>query len=313
MNIPAELWFREYRFTLRPKEVFSLPDYKGSALRGMFGKALRGVVCAAKRPSCSACLVRLQCVYAYLMESPIPEDHPYSRKYKTAPHPYIIEPPLIRRQHFGPESRVQFGLTLIGKAGEYLPYCTYALSEAGRLRSGFEVERVEALDIVGGFWEIYNSQDRKLLPHDNVISSSFFLKKGRACRKLTLVFETPVRIKEKDLLSQELPFDLLAKRLYERACLLAHFHCGAGLDVLEAPAEAFNGVETVKSGLRWTAIKRYSHSQKEEMNLDGWAGEITYAGDLGRHLPLLLLGEHLHIGKNTTFGLGKYRITDMRI
>jgi CRISPR/Cas system endoribonuclease Cas6 (RAMP superfamily) len=34
----------------------------------------------------------------------------------------------------------------------------------------------------------------------------------------------------------------------------------------------------------------------------------VYEGDLGPFLPLLRLGELLHVGKHATFGLGRYEV-----
>lgn len=48
------------------------------------------------------------------------------------------------------------------------------------------------------------------------------------------------------------------------------------------------------------------------MKFGGLVGEITYQGDFKRYLPLLRLGEHIHVGKATTFGLGKYRIINKK-
>ncbi|NTV93461.1 MAG: CRISPR system precrRNA processing endoribonuclease RAMP protein Cas6, partial [Chlorobiaceae bacterium] len=37
---------------------------------------------------------------------------------------------------------------------------------------------------------------------------------------------------------------------------------------------------------------------------------VTFTGKTGQYLPLFRLGEYLHIGKGTTFGLGKYRMVE---
>jgi CRISPR/Cas system endoribonuclease Cas6 (RAMP superfamily) len=44
------------------------------------------------------------------------------------------------------------------------------------------------------------------------------------------------------------------------------------------------------------------------MKLGGIIGEVVYEGDLTNFVPLLKIGELTHIGKNTTFGLGKYEV-----
>ena len=42
--------------------------------------------------------------------------------------------------------------------------------------------------------------------------------------------------------------------------------------------------------------------------MGGFVGSITFEGDLKGFLPFLLLGEYIHMGKGTSFGLGKYEI-----
>ena len=44
------------------------------------------------------------------------------------------------------------------------------------------------------------------------------------------------------------------------------------------------------------------------MQLGGLVGSANYAGDLAAFLPFVALGVFLHVGKNATFGLGKYRV-----
>ena len=44
------------------------------------------------------------------------------------------------------------------------------------------------------------------------------------------------------------------------------------------------------------------------MQLGGLVGRVTYAGDLTEFVPFVALGAYLHVGKNATFGLGKYRV-----
>jgi hypothetical protein len=44
------------------------------------------------------------------------------------------------------------------------------------------------------------------------------------------------------------------------------------------------------------------------MTFGGLIGTITYAGNFDDFKPYLILGEHIHIGKNCTFGQGKYNI-----
>ena len=56
-------------------------------------------------------------------------------------------------------------------------------------------------------------------------------------------------------------------------------------------------------------IGNATHSGRiKKLKMGGFLGEITFEGDLAEFLPFLKLGEYLHIGKGTVYGLGKYEI-----
>ena len=61
----------------------------------------------------------------------------------------------------------------------------------------------------------------------------------------------------------------------------------------------------------WIDWERYSNRQETKMKLGGFIGSITFEGDLEPFLPFLLLGEYIHVGKGTSFGLWEYEIEDL--
>jgi len=44
------------------------------------------------------------------------------------------------------------------------------------------------------------------------------------------------------------------------------------------------------------------------MFMGGMMGSVTYEGKLNEYLPLLDFCEKVHLGKNTSFGLGKIKV-----
>ena len=44
------------------------------------------------------------------------------------------------------------------------------------------------------------------------------------------------------------------------------------------------------------------------MKLGGLIGELSYVGDLKPFLPFLKMTEVFHVGKGTSFGLGRYKL-----
>jgi len=60
--------------------------------------------------------------------------------------------------------------------------------------------------------------------------------------------------------------------------------------------------------LRWYDWERYSSRQETRMRLGGLVGEVEFEGELAEFLPYLFLGELIHLGKGTSFGLGRYGV-----
>jgi hypothetical protein len=102
--------YGRYRFVVILQDDALLPEYKGSTFRGIFGHALKKVVCALKRQVCEGCILREKCVYALVFETPpkCMEDPPpdagspsenattgggLRKRIAAPPHPYVIEPP----------------------------------------------------------------------------------------------------------------------------------------------------------------------------------------------------------------------------
>jgi CRISPR/Cas system endoribonuclease Cas6 (RAMP superfamily) len=123
-----------------------------------------------------------------------------------------------------------------------------------------------------------------------------------------LEFLVPTRIKYRGGLTKEIDFQILMRNLLRRILLLCELHCGGGVEIdynrLLRKAET---IKTVQNELRWHDWERWSSRQKTWMKLGGFVGRITFEGDLGEFIPFIRLGEYIHIGKGTSFGLGKYR------
>ena len=125
---------------------------------------------------------------------------------------------------------------------------------------------------------------------------------------------TPVRIVSGGALATELPFVTFLRTLVRRLALLAYFHCNQEADVgqIRKLIAAAQAVRIKRSSLRWRDWERYSTRQRNTMKLGGLVGEVTYEGELTAFLPSLRLGELVHVGKGTSFGLGKYLVREAR-
>ena len=322
MDELKKFYFYFYEIKAKALDLLLLTKYKGSSFRGAFGHCLRKLCCVTKINDCFTCNLKFNCLYSLVMESPINETHPYHRKYRKTPHPYLIIPPLNLKTYFKPEEKFTFQLILIGSISNYLPYFLYTLLEIGKNgigkdRGKFDTLSISSLDIQGNSTLIYDKENQNLnkigfkidFP---AIEKSFEkqLKKDHI-RELTLSFLTPLRIIHKGKLLKELPFKIFLERLLERALLLSHFYCDSELPDFQTLFYDSINVNILKSSLIWFDWQRYSFRQKRKMKFGGLLGNITYRGNLNKYLPLIKLGEYIHIGKAVTFGLGKYKILNI--
>lgn len=311
--------YQKFSLTLQAVDPLILPLYKGSTFRGGFGNAFRQVVCALKKKDCKDCLLKTRCVYAYVFETSPAENTEIMgmNKYEKIPHPFIIEPEDDRERIYKPDALLGFNLILLGKAIEYLPYFIYTFEELGKIGIGkgrgkynlVKIEGIKAND-EGERTIVYLSKDKTIKPIKaeelNLPNEiEFGTDKESAIR---LKFSSPARIQYKRELTADLEFHILITSLLRRICLINYFHCEGKeppWDHRQIIAGAGN-VSIADNRLKWWDWERYSSRQQTRMKMGGLVGEITYKGNLIPFMPILKAGEILHVGKGTSFGLGKY-------
>jgi hypothetical protein len=295
-----------------------LPYYKGSTFRGVFGHALKKVTCALKRQDCSSCLLREKCIYAFVFEIRPEENSGERRRIAAPPHPYVLEPPLEARSNYRQGEPFNFSLLLFGKANEYLPYFIYALEQMGQLGIGRQKDDCRARfllsSVIAGNATLYDSRERSLQGGDFAeelvipdIADAGCLKK---CESLELTLLPPLRLKYENRRDPALPFPVLTRAALRRISALCQYY-GSGEPALDyrGLVERARKVTISRSSLRWFDWKRYSNRQDQSMLMGGLIGNIRYSGTLDEFLPLLRFCEKVHLGKQTSFGLGKITVT----
>lgn len=305
--------FSKFIFSIKAKEALFLPDYKGSTLRGGFGNAFRNVVCTFRNKECSECLLSEKCVYSYIFETPPPKTTSVMRKYKASPHPFVIEPPLTGKRKYEIGEKLDFSLLLIGRASDYLPYFIYTFEELGKTgigkgRGKFQVESV--LDGGNSKDILYSGIERKLKSKFQIITEDDMKDIKLNSQNLTLIFLTPTRIIYDGHLTCDLQFHILIRNIVRRIALLSYFHCNGNPETFDFRGiiERAKKIHIKKSNLRWHDWERYSSRQNTKMKMGGFVGNVTYEGDFKEFISHLKLSEILHVGKGTSFGLGKYII-----
>lgn len=317
MDLLQTFRLAQYRVILTAREPIYIPRYAGSTLRGGFGRAFRKLVCTMGGIECQNCTLNNVCPYAYIFETSPPDDASQLRSYSDVPRPFIIDP-LETYSEYQSGGTFDFLLTLIGRGIDYLPYFLVSFrimgeDGIGRGRGRFNLTEVVAESGLNRGEIVYSWETEMVYNLESTLSFQDIQQEASALpsEQITINFLTPARITYEGRLADELPFHVFIQRLMGRISALSCFHCGETLDMdfKQFIAQA-TLVEAVKSDLRWYDWTRYSSRQDTKMKLGGLLGSITYTGELKQFLPFIALGQYTHVGKNVTFGLGKYQIDD---
>lgn len=307
----------KYLFRLQAKETLHLPPFAGSTLRGGFGHAFRRIACSTGKTRCDDCLLKQVCPYGYVFETSPPQDAKALRGYSKVPQPFVLEPPLEGDGTYEPGDLLEFGLVLIGRGIDYFPYFVVAFRELGRVGIGRGRGKYELEEIIGihplkrSQMRLYAATDEMIRGEDLSVRYAEVEEQAKKMpgEEVTIRFLTPTRIKREGHYVSEPEFPTLVRALLRRFSSLYYFHCGESWQadyrgMIEAAAE----VKALRLETEWVDWSRYSGRQKARMKLGGFVGEAVYKGPLRPFLPLLLVGEIVHVGKACTFGNGKYLV-----
>lgn len=294
-----------FEFELRQLDALRLPHYAGSMLRGAFGHALRRAACVTREPECKPCPLYRSCVFPNVFDTPAPESNAASQ----AVNPYVIEGPAMGGHDVAPGETWRFGFVLAGRMLRQMPLVVHAWQracESGFRQAGSRAELV-AVRLQGGDGSrcVYDPAVGRLEPFE-ASRMAAPVQDRAAC----LRFVTPLRLQENGRILNEREID--ARRilmiLARRTQNLLDCHGERELKLpLKELAVAAGGIEA-EVRMRRHQWSRYSSRQRQEMDLTGLVGDVILRGDLVPFHELIALGELLHLGKNATFGLGRYQL-----
>ncbi len=306
------------RLTLRLLVDARLPAYKGAMLRGGFGYAFQRASCLQTCWGRShECTITPFCPYRWVFETPHPPDVAHLHDLHDVPRPFVIVAPDDTRTRYAAGDALEFGLTLIGRGVEYLPYFLFSFERLGVMGLGrdhapFRLERVEALRP----WQptgtvIYQDgqvlQGANRLPFIDAVALSAYAQS--LPDDLRLILHTPLRIRERGEVLHTFDLPALTRAACWRIGALATFHGSGWWQVdYERLVDAARAVTVEQALIRWADLQRTSTRQQQTMPQGGIVGAVTLRGvgiDLRR---LLALGSLVHIGKSCTFGHGSVRI-----
>ncbi len=302
------LAIQRYQFNCQTRAELKLNNYSGSLLRGALGHALRELACVTKMQHCPPCLLYRQCSYPTIFEPPPPTKAVF-HKLNHMPAPYVIEPPAMGQVKLTKGASFSFNMVLMGAAIKQLPLVIVAWEKALAKGLGKDYCKVQLQQII---YEPQQSVEQLIYQRgksDIAIQESFQPLPIEPAEQMYIQFVTPLRIlQNKQLLNNGMLAKDFLMALARRYYLLQEFYA----EDYQAPdfrtlARLAAQIQAQPEFKRYS-WSRYSTRQQQKIEIRGVIGLITLKGDLTPFLNMLNIGQWLHIGKNTTFGMGQYVI-----
>ena len=301
--------FQKIRFRCSLQTEAILPPYKGSTFRGGFGVSLKRIVCAVRERECGSCLLATRCLYARVFEprARTPDESSSARP----PSPYLIEPDPSRQTRYQAGDSFSFNLLLFGECTDSLPYFIYAVEtmgeggvgkKIGEKRPRFSVSQVAVSGV-----DIYDPVARKLINEPQLRILAPPVMEEEMSGRLTMTLLTPLRFKNDNQLADSFDFQTVIRVALRRISAM-HEAYGDGDPPLDYRGliEKAGEVKIAGASLTWRDWKRYSNRQQDEMLFGGLMGNISFVGNIGPFMQIIEQAKLMHIGKQTTFGLGNF-------
>lgn len=305
--LPASLPVARYRLHWLTQTPIRFKDYAGSALRGVYGHALKRLACVTGHADCKACPQYRRCQYTTLFEPPPPEQT--YRRYSEIAAPAVIEAP--EALALEPGQPWSFDLVLLGPALASMPLILLAWQQALQRGVGEPAGRAVLTAVTHDGHPLLDERGHLVPQAGSERLGPLPTWSRRGVPAVRLTFLTPLRIKRQGqvLRPQDLRAADLLMAVLRRCADTCEQHLGMALQADFAGLRQVAQTVTLTQTLRWRDWDRYSNRQGRHMPLGGLVGTVTLQGEGLRHFwPLLHLGQMLHIGGKATFGLGHYHI-----
>lgn len=231
--------------------------------------------------------------------------------------PYVICPGRKMLAAIDAGEAFDWQLTLVGAATRHAPACIEAMERLGthgmtRARHRYRLQCVTVA--ADGDQVLYeDGRWRHAGGVGPARAAALFEYAAVPGSAVSIELLSPLRLKaDQDFVRATPAFATLFERLLGRLQLLAGLDDQAPLLSHEAKSALLKQtlrIVDADSRVGWEVLRRYSGRQRRTMEFGGLTGALRYHGSFEGVWPWLRLGEALHVGSKTTFGLGAYRLS----
>lgn len=301
--------FVKLRFTISFPEDSILPKDKVSAIRGGMGEMLLRVNCVRDR-QCGECDFETECVVQKIMYSKFERKPDFVTTGESIG--YVLECENYQ-ENFSAHDKLNFYLILFGKTIVHFSQLYQALTLLGEEGLGkyhakfqiVDIRNMEGMRVLEGNMINMNKYVVHML-YDYLMFRIMQIGTISVKTDVLMIFDTPLTLKYRAEFLREFQTDALLTAIRRRIFMLDCFE-GIESDILEqGDGECMLKIQSQECHL--ASISRYSTRKNEKMILRGLKGHALLEGLTEDLLMLLLVGELIHIGKNTSFGFGRYHL-----
>lgn len=291
-----------------------LPYYKASALRGGMGQALILTNCFGDE-NCPSCDFQEDCLVRRMMY-PEMKIRPVFMKTQDS-EGFIVECE-NHDEWFQEGDTLNFNLLLFGRSiayfSQYLQaFYTLGIMGLGREHLPFHIVRVTNTigETLVREMDVFKEQFRIATIGEYVkyrLASNEMQRYGDSASVFRLVFHSPLTLKYSGQMQKSFSPEAVLAAVERRLYIL---NCFEGRTENEDYVRVHTTDHTpllLDQYVFGENVKRYSgthHSKVTFSGIKGWC-ELTNLDDTA--IVLLLAGELVHIGKNTSFGFGRYTL-----
>lgn len=301
-NITLDIPYIKLRFNAEVSEDTIMPRAKVSALRGGMGEMLLRQNCVRDR-KCEECRFKKVCVVWHTLYSSMEKRPDYVTGKESVG--YLIECADYREDYMQGE-HFTFDLILFGDSIAFFNQFLQAFTQLGiegigKNHSGYhitEVRNTRGYRIISG-----NTVDMRAYRITSLSDYISWRKQELSEQQGSYIvkFITPLCMKYQGEFLAEFQNEALFSGILRRLQMLNYY------EGYEPEISTLKGCpEILSQTVKWAGTERYSSTQDAKMKLRGIKGELLLDDMSEEYLDLLLAGELTHIGKNTSFGFGKY-------
>ncbi|MCR5237766.1 MAG: CRISPR system precrRNA processing endoribonuclease RAMP protein Cas6 [Lachnospiraceae bacterium] len=296
-------------FTVEFTDASELLPYKASALRGGMGEMLLRGNCVRDR-NCDECDFAPECLVRRIMYSKMEIQPAFMSSGDSVG--YVIECEDYRERYEAGD-RMEFSMILFGKTIVYFAQILNAFYALGMQGLGKEQSRFRIVSVTNSKREpIMSGNDIDMSRYRIQTVADYVRYRRRQIDKGDLPYEirfqSPLSLKYRQNELREFIPDAIIEAVARRIYILDCFE-GIESDLTDRGFLAkLPTLDVTNERHKVIKVKRYSNHKKSAMFLEGIEGVLGLSTIPEELLDMLLAGELIHIGKNTSFGFGRYRV-----